>query len=92
MTRTTRFEVLHAALLSATDEMGIVLKRSSHSTIIREMDDFSCAILDAEGSLVAQGDFIPAQLGGHEHGRPVDPRPPSGQRGPRRRVHRQRPL
>jgi N-methylhydantoinase B len=63
MTRTTRFEVLHAALLSATDEMGIVLKRSSHSTIIREMDDFSCAIFDPEGSLVAQGDFIPAQLG-----------------------------
>ncbi len=63
MTRTTRFEVLHAALLSATDEMGIVLKRSSHSPIIREMDDFSCAIFDAEGSLVAQGDFIPAQLG-----------------------------
>ncbi len=63
MNRTTRFEVLHAALLSATDEMGIVLKRSSHSPIIREMDDFSCAIFDAEGSLVAQGDFIPAQLG-----------------------------
>jgi N-methylhydantoinase B len=63
MTRATRFEVLHAALLSATDEMGLVLKRSSHSPIIREMDDFSCAIFDAEGSLVAQGDFIPAQLG-----------------------------
>ena len=40
-----------------------MLKRSSHSPIIREMDDFSCALFAADGDLVAQADFIPAQLG-----------------------------
>ena len=43
--------------------MGEVLKHSSYSPIIREMDDFSCALFAADGDLVAQADFIPAQLG-----------------------------
>jgi N-methylhydantoinase B len=57
------FELVRASLLSAAVEMGGVLKRSSYSPIIREMDDFSCAIFRADGDLVAQADFIPAQLG-----------------------------
>ncbi len=57
------FELIHAGLLSAAEEMGGVLKRSSYSPIIREMEDFSCALFDAGGDLVAQADYIPAQLG-----------------------------
>jgi len=57
------FELLSAALHAAAVEMGGVLKHSSYSPIIREMDDFSCAIFRADGDLVAQADFIPAQLG-----------------------------
>ena len=57
------FELVNAALQAAAVEMGGVLKRSSYSPIIREMDDFSCAIFRADGDLVAQADFIPAQLG-----------------------------
>ncbi|HEX6231120.1 MAG TPA: hydantoinase B/oxoprolinase family protein, partial [Actinomycetota bacterium] len=57
------FELVHASLLSAALEMGGVLKRSSYSPIIREMDDFSCALFAADGDLVAQADYIPAQLG-----------------------------
>jgi len=57
------FELVHAALVSTAEEMGVVLKRSSYSPIIRDMEDFSCAIFDANGALVAQADFIPAQLG-----------------------------
>jgi N-methylhydantoinase B len=57
------FELVHAALLSAAEEMGGVLKRSSYSPIIRDMEDFSCAIFAADGDLVAQADYIPAQLG-----------------------------
>jgi N-methylhydantoinase B len=57
------FELIHAGLLSAAEEMGGVLKRSSYSPIIREMEDFSCALFDADGDLIAQADFIPAQLG-----------------------------
>jgi N-methylhydantoinase B len=57
------FELLHATLVAAAREMGQVLKHSSRSPIIREMDDFSCAVFRADGDLVAQADFIPAQLG-----------------------------
>lgn len=60
---TVTFEVASAALQSAAEEMGSVLKRSSYSPIIRDMDDFSCALFTAEGDLVAQADYIPAQLG-----------------------------
>jgi N-methylhydantoinase B len=57
------FELIHAGLLSAAEEMGALMKRSSFSPIIREMDDFSCAVFAADGDLVAQADYIPAQLG-----------------------------
>ncbi len=57
------FELASAALRATAVEMGEVLKHSSYSPIIREMDDFSCAIFRADGDLVAQADFIPAQLG-----------------------------
>ena len=57
------FELVHAGLISIAEEMGVVLKRSSYSPIIRDMDDFSCAVFAADGALVAQADFIPAQLG-----------------------------
>lgn len=60
---TVTFEVMAAALQSAAEEMGNVLKRSSYSPIIRDMDDFSCALFTGEGQLVAQADYIPAQLG-----------------------------
>jgi N-methylhydantoinase B len=60
---TVTFEVASAALQSTAEEMGSVLKRSSYSPIIRDMDDFSCAIFTATGDLVAQADYIPAQLG-----------------------------
>jgi N-methylhydantoinase B len=62
-TNKVTFELVRASLLSAALEMGGVLKRSSYSPIIREMDDFSCAIFRPDGDLVAQADFIPAQLG-----------------------------
>ena len=57
------YEVVSSALLSAAEEMGAVLKRSSYSPIIRDMDDFSCALFTRDGDLFAQADYIPAQLG-----------------------------
>jgi N-methylhydantoinase B len=60
---TVTFGVLSAALLSIAEEMGAALRASSYSPIIREMQDYSCALFDADGRLVAQGEFIPAQLG-----------------------------
>ncbi len=56
-------ELIDSAMRAAAVEMGATLKRSSYSPIIREMDDFSCALFRADGDLVAQADHIPAQLG-----------------------------
>ncbi len=60
---TVTYEVLASALTSIAEEMGSVIKRSSYSPIIRDMDDFSCAVFTSTGDLVAQADYIPAQLG-----------------------------
>jgi N-methylhydantoinase B len=43
--------------------MGIILTRSSFSSNIKERRDFSCAIFDAGGDLVAQAAHIPVHLG-----------------------------
>ncbi len=56
-------ELIDSALRAAAVEMGAALKHSSYSPIIREMDDFSCALFRPDGDLVAQADHIPAQLG-----------------------------
>jgi N-methylhydantoinase B len=56
-------EIVESALTSAAQEMGGALKFSSYSPIIRDMEDFSCAIFTQDGDLVAQADYIPAQLG-----------------------------
>jgi len=55
--------VIGSALLAGAREMGEALRRSSHSPIIREMLDYSCAIFTAEGEIAAQDENIPALLG-----------------------------
>ena len=45
------------------EEMGIILQRSAFSSNIKERRDFSCAIFDSEGELVAQAAHIPVHLG-----------------------------
>jgi len=58
-----RTEVLASALKGVALEMSEVLHRSAYSPVVREMLDFSCALLDADGRVVVQADDIPAQLG-----------------------------
>jgi N-methylhydantoinase B len=58
-----RFEVLAGALKGVALEMSEALHRSAYSPVIREMLDFSCALLDSDGRIVVQADDIPAQLG-----------------------------
>jgi N-methylhydantoinase B len=45
------------------EEMGITLRRTSYSPNIKERLDFSCALFDATGRLVAQAAHIPVHLG-----------------------------
>ena len=57
------FEVIRNALVAATDEMVLALKRSAYSTNIKTRSDFSCAFFDAELRAVAQGFNQPVHLG-----------------------------
>ena len=53
-----------AALFSSVaEEMGVTLGRSAHSPNIKERHDYSCAVFDAAGRLVAQAAHIPVHLG-----------------------------
>jgi N-methylhydantoinase B len=55
--------VIASALRATVWEMSEALRRSSHSPIIREMLDYSCALFTPEGEIVAQDDLLPAFLG-----------------------------
>src|SRR6187397_230365 len=57
------FEVVRNALVAATDEMALALRRSAYSTNIKTRSDFSCAFFDAQLRSVAQGFAQPVHLG-----------------------------
>ena len=56
-------EVMSNAFMSIAEQMGHVLQRTAQSTNIRERLDFSCALFDAQGGLVANAPHIPVHLG-----------------------------
>lgn len=56
-------EVFHNQFKSIAEQMGVVLQRTAMSTNIRDRLDFSCAVFDAQGGLVANAPHIPVHLG-----------------------------
>ncbi|MCA9582506.1 MAG: hydantoinase B/oxoprolinase family protein, partial [Myxococcales bacterium] len=56
-------EVYHHTFTSIAEKMGDVLQRSALSTNIRDRLDYSCAIFDQRGGLVANAPHIPVHLG-----------------------------
>ncbi|MCX7913060.1 MAG: hydantoinase B/oxoprolinase family protein [Thermodesulfovibrionales bacterium] len=56
-------EIFNNLFMHAAEEMGIVLQKSAHSVNIKERLDFSCAIFDNKGDLVANAPHIPVHLG-----------------------------
>jgi N-methylhydantoinase B len=56
-------EVFNKLFASIAEEMGIILAKSAFSPNIKERRDFSCAIFDTAGELVAQAAHIPVHLG-----------------------------
>jgi len=57
------FEVIRNALLEATEEMAIALRRSAYSTNIKTRADFSCVLFDSQLRVVAQSFSQPTHLG-----------------------------
>ena len=56
--------ILDSTMVAICREMGIVLMKTSYSTIFNEGLDFTCAIADLDGEMLAVADFCPAQIGG----------------------------
>ena len=48
---------------SIAEEMGAALRRTAFSPNIKERRDYSCAIFDAHGEVIAMGDHMPVHLG-----------------------------
>lgn len=55
--------VIKKCFMSLADEMGLMLVRTAHSEAVRDNMDFSTAIFDPLGRVVAQGFVIPIMLG-----------------------------
>jgi N-methylhydantoinase B len=56
-------EVFKNVYHSIAEEMGAALRRTSFSPNIKERRDYSCAVFDSEGQVIAMGDHMPVHLG-----------------------------
>jgi 5-oxoprolinase (ATP-hydrolysing) len=58
-----RLEIFNNLFMAIAEEMGVVLQSTATSVNIKERLDFSCALFDATGALIANAPHIPVHLG-----------------------------
>jgi N-methylhydantoinase B len=56
-------EVFKNLYHSIAEEMGAALRRTAFSPNIKERRDYSCAVFDGDGAVIAMGDHMPVHLG-----------------------------
>jgi 5-oxoprolinase (ATP-hydrolysing) len=56
-------EVFNNLFMSIAEQMGVRLAQTAYSVNIKERLDFSCALFDAEGNLIANAPHMPVHLG-----------------------------
>jgi 5-oxoprolinase (ATP-hydrolysing) len=56
-------EVFNNLFMAIAEQMGVTLSNTAYSVNIKERLDFSCALFDAEGSLIANAPHMPVHLG-----------------------------
>ena len=56
-------EVFNNLFMSIAEQMGLRLQNTAHSVNIKERLDFSCALFDAQGELIANAPHMPVHLG-----------------------------
>lgn len=56
-------EIFNNLFMSVAEEMGGVLAKTAHSVNVKERLDFSCAVFDAKGQLIANAPHMPVHLG-----------------------------
>ena len=85
-------EVFNNLFMNIAEQMGLQLQNTAYSVNIKERLDFSCALFDAEGNLIANAPHMPVHLGSMSESiktvRHAQRRPHAA----RRRVRAQRPL
>ena len=59
----TRLEIFKNLFHSVAEEMGAALRRVAFSPNIKERRDYSCAVFDGHGDVLAMGDHMPVHLG-----------------------------
>ncbi|MBO0772797.1 MAG: hydantoinase B/oxoprolinase family protein, partial [Actinobacteria bacterium] len=56
-------EIFNNLFMSVAEQMGVRLRATAHSVNIKERLDFSCAVFDAAGGLIANAPHMPVHLG-----------------------------
>jgi 5-oxoprolinase (ATP-hydrolysing) len=56
-------EIFNNLFMSIAEQMGVRLRSTAHSVNIKERLDFSCAVFDADGGLIANAPHMPVHLG-----------------------------
>ncbi len=85
-------EVFNNLFMAIAEQMGVTLANTAYSVNIKERLDFSCALFDADGQLIANAPHMPVHLGsmGESVKTVIDRR--TGTMKPRRRVRAERAL
>ena len=92
-----RLEVFNNLFMAVAEQMGAALQNTAYSVNIKERLDFSCALFDGAGALIANAPHIPVHLGSMGDGVKtiIAGRLGGGGRSrhaPRRRIHAERSL
>ena len=56
-------EIFNNLFMSVAEQMGVRLQATAHSVNVKERLDFSCAVFDADGGLIANAPHMPVHLG-----------------------------
>ncbi len=56
-------EIFNNLFMSIAEQMGVTLENTSYSVNMKERLDFSCAVFDADGGLIANAPHMPVHLG-----------------------------
>lgn len=59
----TRLEIFNNLFMHIAEQMGAVLQQTAHSVNIKERLDFSCAVFNRQGDLIANAPHMPVHLG-----------------------------
>ena len=85
-------EVFNNLFMSIAEQMGVTLQNTAYSVNIKERLDFSCALFDRDGALVANAPHMPVHLGSMDRSVETIIRLNPGDIHPGRRLCAERPL